>query len=436
MQPVKLIIPGRYWDTQIYKGRLYAFTEEGDLLVLDWDRLIDGVRIDEHLRVPFEYAFRRSNRLYSETSLRDPDVKKLMISKFNKLSSKTIEITPAQVEKILISRRKSPFPFPHADSTVYKDTFYIASQSGVFRATCGKNKKFGVSTRPRKDWDGSVFHVEASYNRLALAAGDDGLFELAVDVFGSDHEPKEVSSKSCTSCSWVFHSIYGSSHETSGFLADYVRRRRRANDRPISDVDENGRWLRAIVSSDDIFHEQGYSWAAQDRICLATNGTVRIANYAPFDEAEQVTRRGKIDVRLRRHGRVLAGGIALYGTIIEYQNGLVVSLSDSTTWKCTDRITAWRNFPRSRNYENQLHVIHDDRLEVLSFNNDYFVDQDHKISGITYFDPDARPRWQRRARAQQFYDDRQANWEDEQRALPARPKQKLLIDGKKYQPGP
>lgn len=35
-------------------------------------------------------------------------------------------------------------------------------------------------------------------------------------------------------------------------------------------------------------------------------------------------------------------------------------------------------------FKNQLHVIYEDRLEILSFNNDYFVDQEAKLSGITY----------------------------------------------------
>lgn len=35
-------------------------------------------------------------------------------------------------------------------------------------------------------------------------------------------------------------------------------------------------------------------------------------------------------------------------------------------------------------FKNQLHVIYEDRLEILSFNHDYFVDQEAKLSGITY----------------------------------------------------
>jgi hypothetical protein len=43
----------------------------------------------------------------------------------------------------------------------------------------------------------------------------------------------------------------------------------------------------------------------------------------------------------------------------------------------------WRVFPRSKHYANHLHVVYDDRLEVWSFNHDYFLDQKKKRLGIT-----------------------------------------------------
>jgi len=45
----------------------------------------------------------------------------------------------------------------------------------------------------------------------------------------------------------------------------------------------------------------------------------------------------------------------------------------------------WRIFPRSKHYENQLHIIYNDRLEIISFNHDYFVNQNEKWAGIEVF---------------------------------------------------
>lgn len=31
MSPLKLIIPGRYWDSQVYRGRIYPFGRDGEI---------------------------------------------------------------------------------------------------------------------------------------------------------------------------------------------------------------------------------------------------------------------------------------------------------------------------------------------------------------------------------------------------------------------
>ncbi|MCY1458289.1 hypothetical protein D9M71_756600 [compost metagenome] len=42
----------------------------------------------------------------------------------------------------------------------------------------------------------------------------------------------------------------------------------------------------------------------------------------------------------------------------------------------------WRVFPRSEHYSNQLHIVYEDALEIISFTHDYFVDQDKKMFGF------------------------------------------------------
>jgi hypothetical protein len=62
-------------------------------------------------------------------------------------------------------------------------------------------------------------------------------------------------------------------------------------------------------------------------------------------------------------------------------------LSDGTYYNIPGEASRVRIFPRSLNYENHLHVILDDRLEIYSFNNDYFVDQKSKDFGFAFRQP-------------------------------------------------
>lgn len=58
--------------------------------------------------------------------------------------------------------------------------------------------------------------------------------------------------------------------------------------------------------------------------------------------------------------------------------------SDDTLITFPEAVARWRVYPRSKRYENHLHVIYEDRLTVYSYNHDYFVDQAYKVKGIQY----------------------------------------------------
>jgi hypothetical protein len=200
-----------------------------------------------------------------------------------------------------VGEQNNPLPFPHEDSEIYFRRLYISSKSGLFGATCNKQTKYPVSTRPEKIWDAPVLGISASYGALALAAGAEGLFEYRViqyrgEDFANRRDPARISHKHCVDCSWAFCSVFGSSSLGTGFLAAYQR--------------------------------------------------------------EQA---------------------------VEFNSGVVVIPSAGPSIFIRGEPVNWRVFPKSRHYENQLHVIYDDCLEILPFNQDYLVDQQRKVSGIRYY---------------------------------------------------
>jgi hypothetical protein len=84
------------------------------------------------------------------------------------------------------------------------------------------------------------------------------------------------------------------------------------------------------------------------------------------------------------HGSIISGGIAYFGIIIEYEDALSVLCSDDTLITFPEAVARWKVYPRSKRYENHLHIIYEDRFVVYSFNHDYFVDQADKLKGIQY----------------------------------------------------
>jgi len=43
MQSIKISIEGDYWDSYIYMGRLYLWTFNNDLLIVNWNQLISSI---------------------------------------------------------------------------------------------------------------------------------------------------------------------------------------------------------------------------------------------------------------------------------------------------------------------------------------------------------------------------------------------------------
>jgi hypothetical protein len=384
MQPLKLTIPGRYWDSHIYQGRLYLFGMDGDIVTVDWDRLVDSWAVDEYYRLPLECAFLQSNYLYGDevrSFVNDTDVRELLRKKFAKLAALPLTVQPHLLAEYEIGRQDNPFPFPHSDSEMYRRTLYVSAPSGVVSAGASGHTKKPISTRAERRWDGPVYRLSANWQALALAAGDEGLFELALDAgYGeSTHEPKRIAQRRCTGCTWAFHSVFGST-EVGGFLASFIKRESPDGDRhTVRDFDK-------LMTSEDLWGESGYSWGVQDKLCMAKGSSIRVLKYQPWEKeaSNRILQLAPIEVHPWK-GQVLSATSASFGVVIETENALVVypSIGDPVT--LPEEPINWRVFNRSKHYENQLHVIWRDRLEILSFNQDYLVDQRNKVLGLSVF---------------------------------------------------
>jgi hypothetical protein len=82
--------------------------------------------------------------------------------------------------------------------------------------------------------------------------------------------------------------------------------------------------------------------------------------------------------------------VAYFGVIVECENALVVMNDENEFFNIPDSVTRWRVYPRSIRYENHLHVISDSKIDIYSFNHDYFRSQEDKKIGIKYLEKDIR----------------------------------------------
>lgn len=389
MQPVKIAIPGRYWDSFIYKGSLYLWEVEGTVRTIDWERMISTWPVDPTFKLAMHCAFLRSDFLYDarvRLFLEDPDLRTLFRDKLLGLAQHDV-LVPCNdaLADCEAGRQDNPHPFPHADLEVYYDKAYVAGASGVHSGSIGTGTTYPISTRSARKWDAPVRRISAAWRALALAAGDDGLFQMDADCPGSwsaIDEPLQVAKEACIDCDWTYWSIFGSS-PNGGFLAAFRREdplggtpgpKRTADEYPERRLDR-------LVPSQDLWGHEGYSWGVRDKLCLAADGEIEVIRYTPWDEDKPTRLIGQLALD-RSAGDVVSASTAPFGIVVELDEAIVVRTSSGEVVPLPGEPSNWRAFPRARHYANQLHVIKDDCLEILSFNEDYLLDQDKKVAGI------------------------------------------------------
>ena len=428
MRTLKLTIEGDYWDCQIYRGSLYVWTMDGKLMTYDWPRLVESLVERPTDKLPLFCAFRSGSYLYAENvSLftGDREVRNILDSRTAELAARDLTIDRRRLTTFERGVQVNPFPSLPIDSEIYYERMYVASDGGVFAATCPRaaRLKYPVSSRPRKLWDCKVLGLRASHRKLALAAGDDGLCEYDLsdgsgatryDVAAVPIEASvmQLSERHCSSVSWAFASIFASSHVGNSYLAGFGWEGQRGVDLR--------RAFRTLVDQSSIFDQDGFAFGAGEKLYLARDSHVDAVRFTQSelvhnpieaagtgdditedDPAEEVRgpfqRIGTLE-ESDITGPALSGDVAAFGTVVEIDGGLAVLRSDGGREFVKGPVTRWRVYHRSVDYDNQLHVILDDRLEIYAYLHDAWVDQQQKVAGLRAdaTGVGARPAWRSR----------------------------------------
>lgn len=391
MQAIKLSIPGKYWDSYLYEGLLYLFLLDGSVKSYRWDDLSSTLSIDESERLAFDIAFQQSNLLYQDTETRfsnDSEIKTVIFDKFTRLGRKNLVVEGDVLDKILYRQQNNLFPFPHTDLEIYSKKVYVSSKTGIHKATCSRKNKQPISPKTFKIWDCPSLDISASYGNLAIAAGNEGIYELEIEL--TDYvtenrftDPTCISAQHVTEVEWSYYSVLGSSHVTGGVFA--IQEQTLVS--PLNDKNKHSkrRFAGRLVQAEQIFGAKRYTWGAKDKLYQADGQLINVMHFNPFAKDEEEQLQPLQAIRLAEwKGDLISAKVASFGTILELENAIVVVRSDGQIQTIPGEPVQWRVFGRSKHYENQLHIVFEDRLDIYSYNHDAFVDQKSKSAGYFY----------------------------------------------------
>ena len=282
MQPLKLTIDGSFFDSHIYREKLYLFDLDGSISTYNWQKILQSWAVPPDARIALTCAFFQSNYLYGSDFnllLSDPEIKSVLLKRFAELEKQQIVVTKDHLKHALIDRQDSPLPFPHSSLEIYNRVAYSASSEGVHAATVGPGLTHSFSTRVKKLLDIPTVAVTASWRTLALSCAEQGLWELPISSYG-DNGLEQTTELPSSGNDWNFYSIFSSSYDSGGYLANYRLKKGEYSQRYDTRAFEN------VIPSDMIFGaDVDFAWGFKDKICASTDGSLLISTYNP-------TRRG------------------------------------------------------------------------------------------------------------------------------------------------
>ncbi|MBD2699827.1 hypothetical protein IC229_04215 [Spirosoma sp. BT702] len=404
MQPVKLSIYGDYLDCQLYRGRLYLWLFDNSLKVYDWYAIIESLIQNDLDRLTFEYCFLDGNQLYKSSILelikKDAEFRLLFLNKFLRVANRHYEINEETLAKFLIGEQDTPTNDIPTDTEIYGNKLYFITEQGLFSSTAhARRDRNPVSSKAIKLWDCNLLSIKANkYPQIALSGGEQGLFELNMSKSVSENLKQvdtnnpiyQVSTEHSSFSNYTYLNLYNSSLISKSFMAkfkwdiheDELTQQRRFIRNFDEEIDDN------IIFEDTNKHVRNYiSWGVDDTIFRANENTfevVRYNNRAKLEKGEKIFTKLKNISIAPWKGKVLSGSTSYFGVVVECENALIVLLSDNSSHTIKGPVTRWRIYPRSFNYQNHLHVVLEDRLDIYSFNQDYFQEQDTKTLGLEY----------------------------------------------------
>ncbi|MGF1629501.1 MAG: hypothetical protein ACFCUT_08530 [Kiloniellaceae bacterium] len=362
--------------------------------VYSWERLIAelgavfGRRGEDALR----YAFSESNAVYRAVM----DIDELGAC-FDALDRSEFEIESTVLDRYRIGHGDSGFPFPHATSAFHYDRMIVAAPSGTYGAHYDTDT--GVRGRAVRLSPVGANQAWPAYGNVAIAGGESGLYRVDLEIsdksWPREQEGALLSQRRCDTCDWMYNNIVGVSFDEGSVLARFdVRRSQSHSPFAKTDIDATSEGegpalpdeliVQRVENLENVLFSQldrtgipKLTWGSTDKFYMVEGEYLAVFRLLRDGRTPFI---GKVHLP-RNLTSLVSVRTALFGLVFEFDESLLVLTSDAEVHLLEGEPVNWRIFPRSRRYENHLHIMRENCLEILSFNHDAEQDQYKKLIG-------------------------------------------------------
>ena len=137
LAPLKLVIPGKFYDCQIYRGKLYVWTLDGSVQVYNWNKIVNHIVMPKfQVRLPFVFGFLEGNFLYNKRVAYvfwEESYRSLLLNQYQSLVNKSVIISAEELATAKLQELDLPMSELPIDTEVYANNIYFTIDTGLFR---------------------------------------------------------------------------------------------------------------------------------------------------------------------------------------------------------------------------------------------------------------------------------------------------------------
>lgn len=356
---IDLVFPGDFYDAYLYAGKLFVFSVNGRLDIIDWDLLVESTS-DRH-SARLKSAFIDNRRARFKADQKKPSAGG---------NRSEYEIAAGDFNRARLASLDAPPPFPHSGIEIYNYDLFTSGTTGVFvRHGLGsaETEHDLNGERSIRILDVPSGYLDAKWATLIVAGGPDGLFGLPIGEQSRSElsgRLQVITTNHCSQGNFLYYSVYSSSNlEDSGALAQYVGSRNRG---------EITRTFLRHISGNELLGGTGFSFATYDRVAQIHGGrelrVQRTFESEGDDEERPITTwvsPATVALEPNSHDRIFRGEVAPFGVVIEWGDTLY-SIADSGV-SLDQAPVNWRTFPRALRYFFTATLVMEDALIVRSY---------------------------------------------------------------------
>lgn len=342
MRTVNLRIEGEYWEFLIKYNKLFLWNFDGEIEIYNWKEILRDISLEKGDLIYELYNGSMKNEIFFEKD----------IFSFNG----EIYLSKNDLENYRYKKVLTPTGDVITSINSYKETLIINTDEGLFISSLDDMELFEKIT------DMPFYNISVgTYGRVAFAGGEEGIFELLLpenhynkNYKGYKESFKNIIKKHSNKTSWVKNNIYSSS-----YLEEFIL---------------NPLQLNNIIYSE----KQIYKYSNDDnRTKVTWVNNNKIYRKLNLSELEEVTvldlGDGELSFKSRIlkfqdwKGEIIAGAGAVFGTIVECENAMVIIFKDTSFMNIPGEVVRWKSYKSNERYSNILGIIYDEELVLTAF---------------------------------------------------------------------